>query len=744
MLTSSFIIKDIFSTSSKFIYRIFLGELYDIVDTAIANGNFKNLVIALDVAGLVLTLKQPGPFTVFAPTDAAFAKLPPGALVDLLRPENRVKLVELLEYHVVSGNYTAASIIALNPPVRIPTLAGESFLVTKDGDKLKVDNATVIIADVFATNGIIHAIDEVLLPPPKALDIVDTAIANGNFKDLVIALDVAGLVLTLKQPGPFTVFAPTDAAFAKLPPGVLVDLLRPENRVKLVELLEYHVVAGNYTAASIIALNPPVRIPTLAGESFLVTKDGNKLKVDNATVIIADVFATNGIIHAIDEVLLPPAKGLDIVDTAIANGNFKNLVIALEVAGLVLTLKQPGPFTVFAPTDAAFAKLPPGVLVDLLRPENRVKLVEILEYHVVAGNYTAASIIALNPPVRIPTLAGESFLVTKDGDKLKVDNATVIIADVFATNGIIHAIDEVLLPPPKGLDIVDTAIDNGNFKDLVIALEVAGLVLTLKQPGPFTVFAPTDAAFAKLPPGVLVDLLRPENRVKLVEILEYHVVSGNYTAASIIALNPPVRIPTLAGESFLVTKDGNKLKVDNATVIIADVFATNGIIHAIDEVLLPPPKGLDIVDTAIDNGNFKDLVIALEVAGLVLTLKQPGPFTVFAPTDAAFAKLPPGTLVDLLRPENRVKLVELLEYHVVSGNYTAASIIALNPPVRLETLAGQSVLVTLNGTLVIVNDATVIVPNVFATNGIIHAIDTVLMPRLIRGPRRLAAIANRK
>ena len=278
---------------------------------------------------------------------------------------------------------------------------------------------------------------------------------------------------------------------------------------------------------------------------------------------------------------------------------------------------------------------------------------------------------------------------------------------------------------------------------MVVALQAADLVPVLKRPGPFTVFAPTDAAFAKLPPGFIDDLLKPENKQKLIHVLLYHVVAGNFTAASIIALNPPVRIPTLAGASFLVTKDGDKLKVDNATVIIADVFATNGIIHALDTVLLPPPSGLDIVDTAIANGNFKTLVKALTAADLVDALKGPGPFTVFAPTDAAFAKLPPGVIDDLLKPENKPKLIELLKYHVVAGNLTSQAIIDKKPPVRLETLAGRNVLITLDGDKLKVNDATVIIPNVFCTNGIIHAIDTVLLPRQSKWFQRHGAIANR-
>ncbi len=123
------------------------------------------------------------------------------------------------------------------------------------------------------------------------------------------------------------------------------------------------------------------------------------------------------------------------------------------------------------------------------------------------------------------------------------------------------------------------------------------------------------------------------------------------------------------------------------------------------------------------------MVTALTAADLVDALKGAGPFTVFAPTDAAFARLPPGVVANLLKPENKPILTQILKYHVVSGNLTAAAIIALHPPVRVETLAGRSVYVTQEGEILRVNEAIVIIPNVFATNGIIHAIDAVLFPR---------------
>ncbi len=280
-----------------------IAQLVDIVQTAIADGRFKTLATALTAADLVTALKSPGPFTVFAPTDDAFAKLPPGTIDNLLKPENKALLIEILTYHVVGGKpLKAADILALNPPYELQMFNNISTQINVDVNKLVVDNALVIQADVLATNGIIHVIDTVLLPP----DVVEIAITDGRFKTLVVALTAADLVAALKGPGPFTVFAPTDAAFAKLPPGTIDNLLKPENKPKLVQLLTYHVVAGRtLSAADIYALNPPFKLEMANGLSTNITEYVGDIQVNDATVIVANVFGTNGIIHAIDRVLLP-------------------------------------------------------------------------------------------------------------------------------------------------------------------------------------------------------------------------------------------------------------------------------------------------------------------------------------------------------------------------------------------------------------------------------------------------------
>jgi len=282
---------------------------------------------------------------------------------------------------------------------------------------------------------------------PVAMDIVDTAVADGRFTTLVAAVQAAGLVDTLKGAGPFTVFAPTDEAFAKLPAGTVENLLKPENLETLKNVLLYHVVSGNVMAADVVTLDGKTA-DTVAGSAVNISvKDGKVFLNENVQVIITDIVTTNGVIHVIDTVLLPPAKLADIVDTAVADGRFTTLVAAVQAAGLVDTLKGAGPFTVFAPTDDAFAKLPAGTVETLLKPENLETLKNTLLYHVVPGMVMAADVVTLDGKMADTAFAGNSIKISvKDGKVYLNENVQVIITDVMTTNGVIHVIDTVLLP----------------------------------------------------------------------------------------------------------------------------------------------------------------------------------------------------------------------------------------------------------------------------------------------------------
>ncbi|MGY8879319.1 MAG: fasciclin domain-containing protein, partial [Dehalococcoidia bacterium] len=332
--------------------------------------------------------------------------------------------------------------------------------------------------------------------------------------------------------------------------------------------------------------------------------------IDGATVLITDIIGSNGVIHVIDSVILPteiaaslssPEATKTIVDIAVEDGRFETLVAALQAADLVSTLSGEGPFTVFAPTDDAFAALPDGVVAGLL--EDIPSLTEVLTYHVVSGTVLAETVVGLTSAA---TLQGEEVTIEViDPNRppltignVMIDGATVLITDIIGSNGVIHVIDAVILPsaiaaslatPEDAMDsmvvsktIVDIAVEDGRFGTLVTALQAAGLVETLSGDGPFTVFAPTDDAFAALPDGVVAGLL--EDIPALTDVLTYHVISGSVLAEQVVGLTSAT---TLQGEDVTIAVNDGSVMIDGAKVIITDIIGSNGVIHVIDAVILP-------------------------------------------------------------------------------------------------------------------------------------------------------------
>ena len=426
----------------------------------------------------------------------------------------------------------------------------------------------------------------------------------------------------------------------------------------------------------------------------------------------------------------PPAAAKDIVDTAVGAGNFKTLAAALTKAGLIETLKGPGPFTVFAPTDAAFAKLGDisGLTAEQLKP--------ILTYHVYKGAAKAADVVALNGQIIKTVNAEADVAITLAGTKVILNNgkkraANVTQTDIIASNGVIHVLDTVLDPGDKPTDVVQTALDNGGFTKLAGALTKAELVSTLKGAGPFTVFAPTDAAFTKL--GDISGLTKDD----LTPILTYHVLAGKTIAADVVKANG-TRVPTVlsssgganAGKTLKVTIKDGKVLLDYAVNVSAtDIIATNGVVHVIDNVLSP----LDIVEKAAATPAVSTLVTAVGAADLGSALQADGPFTVFAPTNDAFAALDPALLNALLAPANKAKLQQVLKYHVLPAAVPAADVLTLNgKDTPIATLEGLKIKISITGGNVFLDAPTtnsqVTGTDIFTRNGIIHTLNKVLVP----------------
>ena len=280
----------------------------------------------------------------------------------------------------------------------------------------------------------------------------------------------------------------------------------------------------------------------------------------------------------------------NVVQVAQSDSRFSILVEAVQAAGLTDTLTAPGPYTVFAPTNDAFSALlgELGVTKDQLLA-NKPLLTAVLKYHVVAGQVPSSAVPlgkAINP------VGGGFFKIDKVGTNLVITDgrnrtSNIVQADIAASNGVIHAIDKVLLPADK--TVVQTAIANPDFSILVEAVTAAGLVDTLNAPGPFTVFAPTNAAFASLLTELGVTKAQLlANTALLTKVLTYHVVPGLVLKAD-VPINTPIK--TVEGETLTVgpTLAITDQRARQSNIVATDVLASNGVIHVLDKVILPAP-----------------------------------------------------------------------------------------------------------------------------------------------------------
>jgi transforming growth factor-beta-induced protein len=398
---------------------------------ASADPQFSILVEALTKADLVTTLSMSGTYTVFAPTNAAFTALFSQLGVSGIDQLSADALRPILLYHVLGTKAVSSGLSSGYVSTLSPAVGGRFVSLKVDvASGVKLNSASnVTAADIQASNGVIHVIDKVLLPPTVA----DLAVANSSFTTLVSALSGAGLVPALSDPkATLTVFAPTNDAFAQL--TSVPEDLKP--------ILLYHVLGSTVYASQVATGYAKTLSAYMTNPMDIYINTASGVKINNsATVVLADVVGTNGVIHVIDKVLLPPT----VVGIALNNSAFTTLVSAVVKAGLAETLSGAGPFTVFAPTNDAFTALFTALGVSGVDALTSEQLTPILLYHVVAGNNVSSGLMNGN----ITTLQGTNISVNVGKGVVLNGNTNVIIADVQGSNGVVHAIDKVLIPSGK-------------------------------------------------------------------------------------------------------------------------------------------------------------------------------------------------------------------------------------------------------------------------------------------------------
>ena len=584
-------------------------------------------------------------------------------------------------------------------------------------------------------------------------NIVETAQATSDLSSLVSALLQADesadndLVSALSGEGPFTVFAPTNAAFADLLAQLdgfdsLDDFNSTELQNLLAVILQYHVIAG--TAAFSTDLSDGQTLTTLQGSTLTVSTTGGVFIQDAtdvpAEVTGANVETTNGVVHVINKVLLPQAI-LDelaniilipITDLAIGNENLQNLVAALQAANgdLPTVLRGDGPFTVLAPTDTAFETFLDGAQLSDLDVD---VLTNVLLNHVISGEFLSTDLEALGAGYEhtLATGAGDeniSIFFNTDGGVEFNGVSEVVTPNVRALNGVVHVVNAVIDIP----NIVDHAVANPNLSSLVAALTDGGNTtftdLLSDSMQDFTVFAPVNDAFAAF---------TNPNTNDINAVLSNHVVVGAAAFSNGLSnsyVNTAAEFDTDENLSLYINTDDGVTLNGVSNVAIADIVASNGVIHAVDAVIDLPT----VVTFATADPNFETLVQALteltpNTDFVAVLSAQDGagddPFTVFAPTNAAFDALPSIPMED--------DLVPILQHHVVAGANVRSGDLTPNGDTPATTLEGDAITITLPGTNGNIADVTdgagntgigIDAVDVQAINGVIHVLDTVLIP----------------
>jgi transforming growth factor-beta-induced protein len=430
----------------------------NIVETAQATADLSILVDILTMyPDLVTSLSdEMGEFTVFAPTNTAFeallAVVGQTSATDI--PEDVLK--SILEYHVLASEVYSTD---LSNGLEAESLNGEDIVVTEAGSSYLISGTGINTADVMTSNGVVHIMNGVLVPPSVLQfvnTIVEPAYFNKNFTTLIAAVKAASpsILETLLGDGPgnagMTLFAPTNEAF------VQAGITELPDQATLDAVLTYHLIDGVVESSGLPATTAaaPATISTVGGDFYLSNKGDGAYINGNTKVTITDIDPSegngdaNGVVHVIDQTLIPPSE--DIVAIAIAQG-FNKLAAALTEAGLVSTLQGEGPFTVFAPTDAAFDELYTNLGVSGPADVDDATLEAVLLYHVLGLRAFSSDLVdgleasTLSSGAEFTVNITENGVTLTDGDAT-TDDASITSVNVLGTNGVIHVINKVILP----------------------------------------------------------------------------------------------------------------------------------------------------------------------------------------------------------------------------------------------------------------------------------------------------------
>ncbi|XP_065816412.1 periostin, osteoblast specific factor b isoform X2 [Labrus bergylta] len=513
--------------------------------------------------------------------------------------------------------------------------------------------------------------------------------------------DISELRPEIEGPGSFTLFAPSNEAWEELDETVRSALVSNVN-IELYNALHYHMANKRLLTKD---LKNGMTVSSMYNDLGLYINhySNGVVTVNCARIIHGNQVATNGVVHVIDRVI--SAVGSTIQDVIEVNDDLTTLSDLAQTAGLLDKLGEAGQYTLFAPTNEAFDSLGSDVLERI--QSDKEALQALLKFHLLKSVQCSEAIMA---GTSHETLEGNNIEIGCDGESITVNGIKMVLKkDIVTTNGVIHLIDKVLMPDSAKQVMELVGSSQSTFGDMVSEL---GLSAAMRPEAEYTLLAPLNAAFTD-------EVMSMDQRLLRI-ILENHVLKNKLILGQ---LYNGQRLETIGGKTLRVFIYRTAVCIENSCLIRGSKEGSNGALHVMRTLLKPAEKNMFEILTG--NGGFKIFLSLMEAAGLTDLLRQEGDYTLFAPSDRAFASLSSSDM-DLLKSDLNA-LRTILLYHFNNGVFIGGGLEA-GVTNLLKSLQGSNLKVMLANNTMQVNTVQVPESDIMASNGVVHFVHQVLYP----------------
>ncbi|XP_063349038.1 periostin, osteoblast specific factor b isoform X2 [Pelmatolapia mariae] len=513
-----------------------------------------------DISKLRPEIEGPGSFTFFAPSNEAWDNLDT-TVRDALVSNVNIELYNALHYHMVNKRLLTKD---LKNGIKVTSMYNDLDLHINHYSNgiVTVNCARIIYANQIATNGVVHVIDRVISTIGNTIQ--DVIEVNDDLTTLSDLFQNSELLEKLGQPGHYTLFAPTNEAFEQLGSDVLERIQSDKQALKA--LLSFHLLDSIQCSEGILA---GTSYETLEGNNIEIGCDGESLTVNGIKMVRQkDIVTTNGVIHIIDKALVPDSAKQVMELLGSSQSTFSDMVSELGLSG---GMRSDAEYTLLAPFNSVFSDEIMSMDQDLLRI--------ILENHILKTKIVLGQ---LYNGQQLETIGGKLLRVFIYRSAVCIENSCLIRGSKEGSNGALHLMRTLLKPAEKTMYEILT--ENGGFKIFLSLMEAAGLTDVLRQEGGFTLFAPSDKAFAGLSERDMAVLKKDINALRT--ILLYHINNGIFIGGG---LEPGVTnlLKSLQGSNLKVIVANNTVKVNSVQIPEADMMATNGVIHFVNKLLYP-------------------------------------------------------------------------------------------------------------------------------------------------------------